>query len=445
MTLSSKSSEILRQLPDGLILRRSTHADSEKLAAFNASIHSDDEKPDLRVKAWVSDLLSGNHPTFGVNDFTIVEEQQTGKIVSSMNLISQIWSYAGIPVKVGRPELVGTDPAYRNRGLVKAQFDVIHEWSRQRDELLQGITGIPYYYRQFGYEMAVNLGGGRTGATFNVPRLKEGQAEVFQFRPAAASDVPLVCDLYQKGCRRSLLAAVWDETMWNYELTGKSENNVDRREIRVIETLTGEPLGYLSHPFYLWGETIALTGLEIAPGVSWSDIVPAAIRYLWQTGEALAAQNSKTLTGFEFHLAENHPAYKIAEGRLPQNRRRYAWYLRVPDLAGFLRHITPVLERRLAESYLSPYSGEVKLSFYRTGLNLKFQKDRLVEIEAWQPDTKEYGKASFPGFTFYQLLFGYRDMDELMHAFPDCFTEDELKPVLPVLFPKQPSEIIPIN
>ena len=33
---------------------------------------------------------------------------------------------------------------------------------------------------------------------------------------------------------------------------------------------------------------------------------------------------------------------------LPRIRKPYAWYLRVPDIAGFLDTITPVLEQRLA-------------------------------------------------------------------------------------------------
>ena len=440
-----KDAEVLRRLPDGLILRRSTGADAEKLAAFQSTIHSETEEPDARVGTWVSDLLSGSHPTFAVDDFTIIEDAQTGKIVSSMNLISQTWHYAGIPIKVGRPELVATDPAYRNRGLVRTQFEVIHEWSRQRGELLQGITGIPFYYRQFGYEMAVNLGGGRVGAAFNVPKLKEDQKEVFQFRPAEAADVPLIHNLYQQGCRRSLLASDWDETMWSYELTGKSKNNVDRNDIRIIETTEGVPVGFLSHPYYLWENMFVLNSLELKPGVSWAEVVPAAIRYIWQTGEALAAQEKKTLTAFGFWLDENHPAYRVAGDRLPQNRRRYAWYLRVPDLPGFINHIAAVLEKRLAESILNPYTGEVKLGFYRTGLNLKFKDNRLADVETWQPTTKDSGKAAFPGLTFYQLLFGHRNIDELMFAFPDCFVSDELKLVLSVLFPKQPSKILAVS
>ena len=42
---------ILRDLGNGLILRRSTNADTEKLVEFNSKIHSDlgPETPDTRV------------------------------------------------------------------------------------------------------------------------------------------------------------------------------------------------------------------------------------------------------------------------------------------------------------------------------------------------------------------------------------------------------------
>ena len=64
-------------MPDDLILRRSTSADAEKLAAFNAWIHSDTDEPDTRVAAWTRDLLRGDHPTFAPDDCTIVEFKGT--------------------------------------------------------------------------------------------------------------------------------------------------------------------------------------------------------------------------------------------------------------------------------------------------------------------------------------------------------------------------------
>ena len=103
-------------LGDGLVLRRSTVQDAAALADFNARIQSDEgpDKPDERVGVWAYDLLTKPHPTFKPSDFTIVEEVTSGKIVSSMNLIPQTWTYAGIPFNVGRPELVGTLPEYRD-------------------------------------------------------------------------------------------------------------------------------------------------------------------------------------------------------------------------------------------------------------------------------------------------------------------------------------------
>ena len=122
-TMKSKkqSNLIPRQLEDGLLLRRSTLADTQALVDFNSRVHSDDgqDKPDERIGAWVEDLMARPHPTFDPGNFTIVEDTRKGRIVSSLNLIPQTWTYAGIPFKVGRPEVVGTLKDYRRRGLVR--------------------------------------------------------------------------------------------------------------------------------------------------------------------------------------------------------------------------------------------------------------------------------------------------------------------------------------
>ena len=105
--------------------------------------------------------------------------------------------------------MVGTDPTYRNRGLVRYQFDVIHEWSRQRGHLMQAITGIPYYYRQFGYAMALNLGGGKQGYPNNLPKLAEGASEPFLIRPATEEDLPFMAAIYEAGMKRYPISAEW--------------------------------------------------------------------------------------------------------------------------------------------------------------------------------------------------------------------------------------------
>lgn len=435
----------VRYLDDTLILRRSTAADCEELAEFNARIHSDTDEPDLKVAAWTRDLMNGTHPTFGVDDFTIVEDTSTGKIVSASNLISQTWTYAGIPFKVGRPELVGTDPDYRNRGLVRVQFDEIHRWSKERGEVLQAITGIPYYYRQFGYEMATHLDGWRAGYAATVPVLDEGNAEVYTFRAAQAKDAAFIAALYQQGCKRQLLACQLDERMFTYFISGQSAENVNRLEFRIIETLAGEAVGFLAHPFYNWGSGLTARLFELKQGTPWTAVTPAVIRYLWKTGGEYVRPGDKERSSFFFALDEGHPACEVARERLPRNHEPYNWYLRVPNIPGFLALIRPVLEQRLAASACVGFSGELKLNFFRSGVRLEFNNGRIDKIEPWQSPPKEYGSATYTGLTFLQLLFGSRTQDELEEAFADCWCTSEIACVLRALFPKQASNVWPVN
>jgi hypothetical protein len=141
-----------------------------------------------------------------------------------------------------------------------------------------------------------------------------------------------------------------------------------------------------------------------------------------------------------------HPAYEAGADGLPQGWPPYAWYLRLPDLPGFLRRVAPVLEQRLARSIAAGHSGELKLSFYRGGLRLVLADGRLTAIEPWQPSTEDGGNAAFPELTFLQLLFGHRSLDELRQAFPDCRIQgDEARGLLNALFPKQASNVWPIS
>jgi hypothetical protein len=436
---------LIRDLGDGLILRRATLADTEMLVAFHGDVHRDPgmEEPDERVAAWTRDLMTGDHPRVSASHFTLVEDTRRRAVVSSACLIPQTWSYEGVEFGVGRPELVGTHPDYRRRGLVRAQFEVLHAWSAEQGHLLQSITGIPWYYRQFGYEMVLSLGGGRCGYKTQVPALKKGEKEPYQVRPAIADDLTFIDRLYRRGAERSLVTCVRDEALWRYEMEGRSEQSVDRRELRVIQTADGGPVGMLIHKPSLWRGRSVATGYELEPGVSWLAVTPSVVRYLWAMGAQYAAQDKKQeLNSFAFRLGMEHPVYQVLHDGLPHLLRPYAWYIRVADLTGFLRTIAPVLERRLAGSLVVGHSGELKISFYRDGLRLVFDGGRLAVVETWQPTPDDSGKAAFPDLTFLQLVFGYRSLEELAYAFADCWVaDDEARALLNALFPKKSSDV----
>src|SRR5574340_76142 len=154
---------ITRDLGDGLLLRWSSSEDTEELVYLTSMVFrdSENEQPNTRMGNLVREFMSGNHPLMGPRDFVIVEDTRRTehRIVACTCFWSQAWEYEGIRIGLGRPEIVATDPGYRNRGLVRALFEEIHARSEAQGDLAQGITGIAYFYRQFGYEYALNLGG----------------------------------------------------------------------------------------------------------------------------------------------------------------------------------------------------------------------------------------------------------------------------------------------
>lgn len=435
--------QVIKDLGGGFIIRHATPQDAEALANFHAEQQADPPATfDSGIKVWVLDLMSGNHPTFKAQDFILVEDTNSGRIASSMCLISQTWLYSGLKVQVGEPEIVSTHPDYRRRGLVREQFKVLHQMSAERGELIQTITGIPWYYRQFGYEMALPMSGGRSGYTPHIPALGDNTEEPYRVRGASKADIPFMRRMLMQMAQRYGTTALKSAAQLVYELEGRTPGNLVASEQRIIETPSGEAVGLLVHRPTLWGTVLSTFVYEVEPGSSWAAITPSVLRYIHATGMEYAVRDSKEWNTFAFALGSDHPVYSAIPDRLPRTAPPYAWYVRVPDLPAFVRHIAPVLEKRIIGSPVEGHTGEIRLNFYRTGLLLTFEQGKLVQVEPWRSETTNEGSAAFPDLTFLQLLFGQHSLEELEDAFPDCWVKSgEARPLLNTLFPKQPSNV----
>ena len=443
--MTTKQNKLLRDLGNGLIMRRSTPEDADALSAFNAMIHGDDEADGKRVSAWTRDLLTRPHPTFHVDDFTIVEEASTGQMVSSLNLIPQTWRYEGIDFGVGRPELVGTLPEYRGKGLVRAQFDEVHNWCIERGLPVQIITGIPYFYRQFGYEMALDFVGRRFGYEPQVPKLKDGEKEKYSLRPIVNADIPFIANVYERAIQRYMISCVRTPQIFDYELNVQSADSPHYYETCLIVDELDAPVGYLQYSKYLGMTGLTAVWYELKEGVSWLAVTPSVVRHLWNKGQEYAKRDGRTCTSFGFMCGAEHPVYQALGRDLPTVREPYAYQVRVSDLPGFLNHIKPALEKRLADSIAAGHSREIKISFYRDGLRIVIEKGKLTSIEKWMPSPKDGGDIAFPDLTFLQMLFGYRSYDELHAAFADCWCDrEEVRVLMDILFPKKLSDVFPV-
>ncbi len=442
MILAQQSTTTGYDLGDGLRLRFATVDDSEALAQFNGHIHTS-EGFNAFVAHWTREFLALSHPTCGPDHVTLVEDTRTRQIVSSMCLIPQTWTFDGIPFPVGRPEAVGTDPAYRRRGLVRAQFDVLHAKSDRAGHLAQGITGIPWYYRQFGYEYAIDLDGGRCVYPALIPALKDGEREAYGFRLAAPGDLPLIMALYDRDCARSLVACPRSAAEWKRSIFDAAPESAAYHALHIIETNEGRSVGVIRTSRELsWRGMFPVRIFSVIEGQSMRAVLPAALRWLKAQAETAGAAAQKPQPTLHFELGEQHPVYEAAPELFHKITPSYAWYMRVADVPKLLNHVSAALGERLAQSALMGFSGEIKVTECVRGFTLKIAQGE-ISAEAWTPD--DSAQAMFPPYTFLQLLFGRRTLSDLRYMFPDCWAEDEATVVLETLFPRRHSNVIPIG
>ncbi|HEY3284695.1 MAG TPA: GNAT family N-acetyltransferase [Armatimonadota bacterium] len=424
-----------REIQPGLLLRRATEADAEALARFNVEIHGEPV-----LGPWVRHLMAGNSPDCRANDFTVVEDTREKRIVSSLMLFSQRWAYSGVLTETGQVGLVGTEPAYRRRGLVRAQMEVVHAWSAERGHLMQVIEGLPYFYRQFGYQMCCDLLAGREGdARQWCSQAPEG-GEPYTLRPADEADIPLLVQLSAQADARTRLSIPRDAALWRYELSGRCADDPFYRDVRVIEDRQGQPVGLLVHsPKPDWGALSAAV-FELLPGKPWWAVTPVVMRYL-RACEERAGGDPDRARMLRLCLGDQHPAYAALPAPLSHPHRPYAYYLRVPDVPAFLMHVRPVLERRLADSPMAGWTGTLALSLYRGGVELRFERGALESCREVPPGDNIEPSAAFPDLTFLHLLFGYRTLEEVRHLWPDCSCTDKARPVIEALFPQQMTSV----
>lgn len=451
-------------LGNGLRRRWSTAADEAKIGACLATVFRDkpDDPPNQTMINRLAVLFSPGNPLMGPGDFAVVEDTNRAErpIVACACLWRQCWSYAGIAFGLGRPEYVAALPEYRNRGLIRAVFEMLHARSAAGGDLVQAITGIPYYYRQFGYEYALDLGGGRTIPVAAIGAKKDEEPELCHLRPALESDVKEIKALYDQQAASSLVWTEMSEERWRYYITVWDVPAVQRqapgeygpeRHLFMIVDGENQVCGVVGLATSRRKGTAYIGGLVMGPHINWQAAMPSLLRAFVQATADIPDADAANLAGaapepvreLTFNLGRSHPANDIWGYRLASTQEPpYAWYVRVADVPGFLHHIAPVLERRVAESVLAGYTGELKLDFYRGGLRLQFEKGKLIEAAPWRvPPYGNEEQGGCPPLVFLQLLFGHRSLAELRDSYPDVWTTPEAALLVNTLFPKQPSSV----
>jgi hypothetical protein len=242
-----------------------------------------------------------------------------------------------------------------------------------------------------------------------------------------------------------MVAAVRDEEVLAWEIEGGSKDTMVSRRYHLVTDPEGEVVGYVS-----WAArppAAIVYELAVRPGVSLRAVAIFLTREFKRIVDEEFADAKKKVKYPVFAMGREHAVYEALGKQLDDPYPPYMWYVRVPDLPGFLRLIAPVLERRLATSVMAGFSGTVKVNLYEKHLALVLEDGRLAKIGTWEPKSRlAEGDVRLPDLTILQLVFGARSIEELSHAFADIYTSGPgITILLNILFPKRASQVLALS
>ena len=166
------------------------------------------------------------------------------RVVSTATLLDETVRVGEVVLPAGQVELVATDIGYEGRGLVRALMSWAHDRSRDRGHLLQVMIGIPYFYRLFGYEYAIDIP--RARALRESPRPSSGVREPAAgsvLREATTADIPALVALQEAAQAPYDVAMPHPEDRWHWLLAheGSTTRVLERDGVVVASARTGPP------------------------------------------------------------------------------------------------------------------------------------------------------------------------------------------------------------
>lgn len=443
--------KVIEDLGDGLVMRSARREDADALAEFcaKAFIHEDSGTEAYWIANWIRDLVGKPHPTLDLEDVIIVEDVVNDRIASTTTYLTQTWSYDGVEFEIGRPEIVGTAKEYRNRGLIRKQFDVMHRWASERGHLVQVVLGIPTYYRQFGYEYALAAEGGRSTPIGSLPRWGEEKRE-FRLRDTIESDVPFITQLLTDSAKRSMVAPVFRENEVKYFTFDRTPRSAVCHKTAILCESDGDqfgkPVGALWYALVIEIDQGVMLRMEMSEPRLWREALPALLKEftdLAETATKEAKDPERAIKTIRQDMQPDHPAYIFDDGALgTPPERQYGWYVRVSDVPSFLQKIAPVLEQRIANSFHAGLSGDINLHMNRDGIKISVKDGKIDRIEPVAAMSYDEANGRFPGMSFSPVLFGMRSIAETISSHTDANAGSKMdRHLLETMFPKRTSDL----
>jgi predicted N-acetyltransferase YhbS len=366
--------------------------------------------------------LIAHHPMMTLKDFFVIKHH--GKIIASLNLIPVKWSIGGVPLKVAEMGCVATLAEYRHRGLQRRLINEFHMQATKQEYDLCAIEGIPYFYRQFGYEYAIPL---NEETRIRLDQIPDYESKL-EIRPFTEKDIPKTMQLLTQSQRKFYVHTVRDEQIWKMQqqTSHASEGKFDSF---VVEK-DGDMLGYLRISDKPENKELVLR--ETADTDYYTGKV--ILKFLKDTGKQRGFETLIANISYREPLSEQLVALGAIQ-RIPP----YAWQIRIIDYIKIFKKMKNLFEKRLATSSYCHLTEKLNFNFRHYTIEVSVEDGAITNIQ--KSESNEDRTIGLNPLVFTQLLLGHRSRNELETIYPDFGIRQSHKHLIDVLFPKLPSYI----
>ena len=408
-----------------------TDEELEELLVFYSIVFPDDDPEELRRQ--VERL-----PGFGKESNFFLRDSETGAIVSALNAIPSVWSYDDVPLQNLELGWVGTLKEHRRKGLIRTLYEHFDRLLDEGEYDISTIQGIPYYYRQFGYDFVIPLDPIMWLNTALFPHIDKKTPPPYmeiKCREAQKEDINSLMELYDEDSRRVQVYVTRSRELWEIQEETRKFYESDYRTY-VLED-DGGILGYfrlLAHKpsTGLYGSNMRI----IESSIRTYDGVMRALQMV----KSEAEQNDFQRVGFVGPSSNN--LRRIVHDLGGQVLGEWKHQLRVPSILRLLQKITPVLEKRLVGSMFEGLTRELAINTFRNCYLLKFVGGKIESVSdiGMQEEGENQGFRAPPN-DLIRLIFGVYDIDEIKYNNIDFIVNRDLKSLVSTLFPKGESSI----
>jgi predicted N-acetyltransferase YhbS len=382
-------------VPGGLVLRPAQPSDLDQIGALLVDRGEPDDALDHRLVV--------QDPDAGWSSCAVVVDGD--RVVCTATLLDEEVRIGDVRLPTGQVELVASDRAYEGRGLVRALMRWAHDRSAARGHVIGLMVGIPYFYRLFGYEYAIDV-----PQTLTMRATPPGEGTL---RAATPADIPAMTALHEAAQRGFDVAMPHSAPCWRWLLAHEASTvHVLERDGTVVatgRTTVGDEV--------LLAEAAALDEPAARDLLRGAAALGPKVRVVHRPGTVTAAAWQEYL--------DHEPRTRADQ-----------YYVRIPDVAALLDRLRPLLWQRLDAAGID--RDDIVISTF--GAHYRIPKQGNVVTGGPMQAPATVGGAGVAPDHLAALLFGPLGIKGLTQLRPDVYAGDEA--LFEALFPPLKADVL---